>query len=100
MGGPGRGWGGRAPPRAPPWLRHCPRHVGISGGTPTNLNQFGGWRAVAYLGFQKGGANQVFQFFYYVKKILAKGGHGRFGQGVNTPLLASNKWGRIHAICS
>ena len=60
--------------------------------------------SVAYLGFQKGGggkfllttcahikgggANQVFQFFSMSKKyFFAKGGHGRFGQGVNTPLL-------------
>ena len=34
------------------------------------------------------GLYQVFQYFYYVKKnFWPKGGHGRFGQGVNTPLV-------------
>ena len=37
----------------------------------------------------QGGPNQVFQFFCYVKKKFfgQRGGHGRFGQGVNTPLV-------------
>ena len=58
--------------------------------------------AVAYLGFHKGGAkfslatsahtkggpNYVFPIFFYGEKhnFLPRGGHGRFGQGVNTPL--------------
>ena len=56
--------------------------------------------AVAYLGFQKGGPNVLwplvltqkgvkpsFPIFYYVENFfLRKWGHGRFGQGVNTPL--------------
>ena len=58
---------------------------------------------VAYLGFQKGGPNvcwplvltqrgpnQVFQFFHCQKNFfLAKGGYGRFGQEVNTPLIGT-----------
>ena len=58
-------------------------------------------QTVAYLGFQKegakfslatsahtmgGGANQVFQFFYYVKKnFFANGGHGTMAYPLNTP---------------
>ena len=39
---------------------------------------------------KEGPPNQVFQFFYYVKKkILAKGGHGWFGQGVYMPVSSN-----------
>ena len=63
-------------------------------------------RRVAYLGFYKEGgcslptsahtkrwgANRVFQFFSTMsnKFFSAKRGHGRFGQGVNTPLRRSS----------
>ena len=66
---------------------------------------------VAYLGFQKGGSNicwplvltqrgakPSFPIFYYVEKkyFWPKGGYGRFGQGVNTPLNTTSS----HAVSS
>ena len=43
------------------------------------------------LALTQGGPNQVFQVFYYVNEnFFAKGGHGRFGQRVNTPLCRAS----------